>query len=282
PTLKKPYEPRIKISKTSVDGDPHFVVDFPLSKLTVCFNIDGQPGDILRLVSDHMGSGVTVNGELIGAPAPPTGHKKQRTYFRTITILVNKPQRYYLEITPNRVILDGGDRLVLPCNRSTVVGSQGLEVSVSANANVTVTIQGSIAFVILIHLYKKPAPFQRNHLGFYISSSKGLSSSCHGLLGQFLNQDARLTEQPAGLSQNFTHPPSSQPGRGSEPVLKVKERRVPVVWKQRKIYNGEEQVDCWFARNSAAKLIDGQYEDYLAAHPFDTETTFGLRESRGL
>lgn len=40
-----------------MDGDPHFVVDFPLSKLTVCFNIDGEPGDILRLVSDHLDSG---------------------------------------------------------------------------------------------------------------------------------------------------------------------------------------------------------------------------------
>ena len=127
--------------------------------------------------------GVTVNGELIGAPAPPGGHKKQRTYFRTITILANKPERSYLEITPSRVILDGGDRLVLPCNRSAVVGRRGLEVSVSANANVTVTIQGTIAFVVLIHLYKKPAPYQRDHLGFYISSSRGLSSSCHGLLG---------------------------------------------------------------------------------------------------
>ncbi|XP_013369205.1 PREDICTED: inter-alpha-trypsin inhibitor heavy chain H5 isoform X3 [Chinchilla lanigera] len=57
PVLKQPSDPRIKLSKTSVDGDPHFVVDFPLSKLTVCFNIDGQPGDILRLVTDHTGSG---------------------------------------------------------------------------------------------------------------------------------------------------------------------------------------------------------------------------------
>uniref|UniRef100_A0A8C9DIF8 Inter-alpha-trypsin inhibitor heavy chain 5 n=1 Tax=Prolemur simus TaxID=1328070 RepID=A0A8C9DIF8_PROSS len=276
PALEKPYEPRIKISKTSVDGDPHFVVDFPASRLTVCFNIDGQPGDILRLVSDHVDSGVTVNGELIGAPAPPNGHKKQRTYFGTITILVNKPERSYLEITPNRVILDGGDRLVLPCNRSVVVGSRGLEVSVSANANVTVTIQGSIAFVILIHLYRKPAPFQRNHLGFYISSSNGLSGGCHGLLGQFLHQEAELTEEPGGLSRNLTHPPSSQAPEPSEAVLKVKGRRVPVVWKQRKIYNGEEQVDCWFARNSAATLIDGEYRDYLASHPFDTEMTLGL------
>ncbi|XP_019500074.1 PREDICTED: inter-alpha-trypsin inhibitor heavy chain H5 [Hipposideros armiger] len=281
PALKKPYNPRIKISKTSADGDPHFVVDFPLNKLTVCFNIDGQPGDILRLVSDHVDSGVTVNGELIGAPAPPNGHKKQRTYFRTITILVNKPERSYLEVTPRRVILDGGDRLVLPCNQSVVVGSRGLEVSVSANANITVTIQGTVAFVILIHLYKKPAPYQRDHLGFYISNSKGLSGNCHGLLGQFLNQDARLTAEPAGLSKNATRLPLSMTGEGSEAVLKVKGHQVPVVWKQRKIYNGEAQIDCWFARN-AAQLLDGEYKDYLAAHPFDSETTFGLGLSRGL
>ncbi|XP_077025580.1 inter-alpha-trypsin inhibitor heavy chain H5 [Tamandua tetradactyla] len=278
PALKKPYNPRIKISKTSADGDPHFVVDFPLSKLTVCFNIDGQPGDILRLISDHMHSGVTVNGELIGAPAPPNGHKKQRTYFHTITILVNKPERSYLEITPHRVILDGGDRLVLPCNRSVVVGSRGLEVSVSSNASVTVTIQGSIAFVILIHLYKEPAPYQRNHLGFYISNSKGLSGNCHGLLGQFLNQEAKLTEEPAVLSKNLP----AQAGERPETILKVKGHRVPVVWKQRKIYNGEEQIDCWFARNNAAKLIDGEYEDYLASHPFDTEMTFGLGRPKRL
>ncbi|KAG8515883.1 Inter-alpha-trypsin inhibitor heavy chain H5, partial [Galemys pyrenaicus] len=277
PALKKPHNPRIKVSKTSADGDPHFVVDFPLSKLTVCFNIDGQPGDILRLVSDHVHAGVTVNGELIGAPAPPNGHKKQRTYFRTITILVNKPKRSYLEITPNRVILDGGDRLVLPCNHSVVVGSRGLEVTVSANANVTVTIQDTIAFVILIHLYKKPAPYQRNHLGFYISNSKGLSSHCHGLLGQFLNQDAQLAEMPVQPSKNLISLSPSLPdlSETSEAVLKVKGHQVPVVWKQRKIYNGEEEIDCWFTRN-AARLLDGEYRDYLATHPFDSETAFGL------
>ncbi|XP_011357960.1 inter-alpha-trypsin inhibitor heavy chain H5 [Pteropus vampyrus] len=210
PALKKPYDPRIKVSRTSADGDPHFVVDFPASGLTVCFNIDGQPGDILRLVSDHTGSGVTVNGQLVGAPAPPGGHKKQRTYFQTITVLVTKPARSYLEVTPHRVILDGEDRLVLPCNQSAAVGSRGLELSVSANASVTVTIQGTIAFVILIHLYRKPAAYQRDHLGFYVASGRGLSGSCHGLLGQFLNQEARLTGAPAQLSPNSTGPAPPQ------------------------------------------------------------------------
>ncbi len=34
------------------DGDPHFVVEVPHSKLTVCFNINGEPGHILRLVTE--------------------------------------------------------------------------------------------------------------------------------------------------------------------------------------------------------------------------------------
>ncbi|XP_019399291.1 PREDICTED: inter-alpha-trypsin inhibitor heavy chain H5 [Crocodylus porosus] len=274
---KQQEKQRIRISKTSADGDPHFVIDFPSSKLAVCFNIDGQPGDILRLVSDHKESGVTVNGQLIGAPAPPSGHKKQRTYFSTITILSNKPGRSYLEITPTKVILDDGERLILPCDQSTVVGSSGLEVSVAANSNVTVTIGGTISFIILIHQYKNPAPYQRDHLGFYISNSKGLSTRSHGLLGQFLYHEVKLVQDPPGrsaqlLGQNQTEEPKPGPGN----MLKVKGRLVPVVQKQRKIYNGQQEVDCWFAKNNADKLIDGVYKDYLASHPFDTGTGVGM------
>ncbi|NXB11464.1 ITIH5 inhibitor, partial [Cnemophilus loriae] len=271
---------RIKISKTSADGDPHFVIDFPSSKFSVCFNIDGEPGDILRLVSDHKESGVTVNGQLIGAPAPPNGRKKHRTYFSTITILSNKPERSYLEVTPKRVILDDGERLVLSCGRSAVVRSRSLEVSISAYSNITVTIRDSISFVILIHHYKKPAPYQRNHLGFYISNSKGLSSDSHGLLGQFLNHEVKLLQESLNTSrqeagQNQTEALKANPTN----TLKVKGRLVPVVWKQRRIYNGQQEVDCWFAKNNADKLIDGSYKDYLASHPFDTGTSFGTINS---
>ncbi|NXE69640.1 ITIH5 inhibitor, partial [Calcarius ornatus] len=271
---------RIKISKTSADGDPHFVIDFPSSKFSVCFNIDGEPGDILRLVSDHKESGVTVNGQLIGAPAPPNGHKKHRTYFSTITILSNKPERSYLEITPKRVILDDGERLVLSCGRSAVVRSRSLEVSISAFSNITVTIRDSISFVILIHHYKKPAPYQRNHLGFYISNSKGLSSDSHGLLGQFLSHEVKLLQESLNTSrqevgQNQTEALKANPTN----TLKVKGRLVPVVWKQRRIYNGQQEVECWFAKNNADKLIDGSYQDYLASHPFDTGTSFGTINS---
>ncbi|KAM4569289.1 inter-alpha-trypsin inhibitor heavy chain H5 [Odontesthes bonariensis] len=255
---RRPVKKSITISKTSADGDPHFVVEFPLSKLTVCFNINGEPGHVLRLVSDHKHSGVTVNGKLIGAPAPPGSHKQQRTYFSTITIVADHPKRAYIEVTPKKVILDGRDRIVLPCHSTVTVDSGVLSVAIVGNLNVTVTVGGNISFVILLHQYKNPAPYQRDHLGFYIGNSKGLSRNCHGLLGQFLYEEVGLAELPA---QGDTTP---------SPVLKVKNRSVPVVHKSRRIYSGTQSVDCWFARNNAAKLIDGQYEDYLMSHMFDT------------
>uniref|UniRef100_H3D524 Inter-alpha-trypsin inhibitor heavy chain 5 n=1 Tax=Tetraodon nigroviridis TaxID=99883 RepID=H3D524_TETNG len=232
----------------SADGDPHFVVEFPLSKLTVCFNINGEPGHVLRLVSDHASSGVTVNGKL--------SHKHQRTYFSAITVVVDRPRRAYIEVTPKKVILDGRDRMVLPCHSTVTVDSGVLSVSVAAKANVTVSVGGNVSFVVLLHQYKNPAPYQRDHLGFYVGQSKGLSPRCHGLLGQFLHEEVALAQLPAGGEAT----PSA--------VLKVKGRSVPVVQKSRRIYGGTQSVDCWFARNNAAKLIDGQYEDYLRSHMF--------------
>jgi len=131
----------------------------------------------------YVSSGVTVNGKLIGAPAPPGSHKQQRTYFSTITIVADHPKRAYIEVTPKKVILDGRDRIILPCHSTVTVDSGVLSVAIVGNLNVTVTVGGNISFVILLHQYKNPAPYQRDHLGFYIGNSKGLSHNCHGLLG---------------------------------------------------------------------------------------------------
>ncbi|XP_078409096.1 inter-alpha-trypsin inhibitor heavy chain H5 [Cetorhinus maximus] len=273
----------IVVSKTSADGDPHFVVDFPLSKLSVCFNIDGQPSDTLRLVSDHEGSGVTVNGQLIGAPAPPNGHKKQRTYFSAITIIVSKPSRSYIEITPHKVIFDSRDRFILSCDKTIEVECEGLAVSVTAHSKVTVTIQEYTSFVILLHQYKNPAPYQRDHLGFYILNSKGLSSNAHGLLGQFLYSELQITETTTNTTgparqqtQAGAQTKGSEGSKGPAIMLNIKDRLVPVVKKQRRIYNGQHQVDCWFAKNNAINLIDGSYKDYLVSHLFETTTSSAI------
>ncbi|TSK13144.1 Inter-alpha-trypsin inhibitor heavy chain H5 [Bagarius yarrelli] len=264
----------VPIART--DGDPHFVVDFPLSKLAVCFNINGEPGNVLRLVTDHKYSGVTVNGRLIGAPPPPGSHKQQRTYFSSIIIVVDKPRRSYIEVTPRKVIVDGLDRLILPCSSSFAVDNKHFAVAIAANANVTVTIQGTIQFIILMHIYKNPAPYQRDHLGFYIANSKGLSKDTHGLLGQFIYQEVTLIQLPGNttaakgndLQDVKISQGNPEPGHMA---LRVKEHTVDVVQKSRHIYFGTHTVHCWFARNNAERLIDGHYKDYVVSHMFDTE-----------
>ncbi|XP_051544819.1 inter-alpha-trypsin inhibitor heavy chain H5-like [Myxocyprinus asiaticus] len=272
--IRKPAKKSVTLSKTSADGDPHFVVDLPHSKLTVCFNINGEPGHILRLVTDHKYSGVTVNGALIGAPAPTGSHKEQRTYFSTITIIADKPNRSYIEVTPQKIILDGRDRMILPSSSSISVETTNLAVVFIANTNLTVTIQGTIKFIIVFHHYKNPAPYQRDHLGFYIANSKGLSKNTHGLLGQFLYEDIGLTQLPGNFSMAVENSTQETLGKNvtlpSYPALKVKNRTVTVIKKSRRIYSGKQTVDCWFAKNNAAKLIDGQYNDYVVSHLFDT------------
>lgn len=85
------------------------------------------------------------------------------------------------------------------------------------------------------------------------------------LPGQFLYEDVGLAELSGNATATGDHSTSSR-----SPILKVKGRSVPVVQKTRRIYSGRQSVDCWFARNNAAKLIDGQYEDYVVSHLFDT------------
>ncbi|XP_037098644.1 inter-alpha-trypsin inhibitor heavy chain H5 [Syngnathus acus] len=254
---RRPAKKSLTISKTSADGDPHFVVDFPLSKTAVCFNINGEPGHVLRLLSDHKFSGVTVNGKLIGTPPPAGSRKRRRTYFSSIAVVVDRPRRAYVEVTPTKVILDGADRLVLPCHSSASVESGALSLAIVGGRNVTLRIGARVALVVLLHLYKNPAPYQRDHLGFYIQDSEGLSPGCHGLLGQFLHQEVSVVEGEAG-------------DRPSSALLKVRGRSVPVVRKSRRIYGGAHSVDCWFAGNNGAKVVDGRYEDYVASHMFDT------------
>uniref|UniRef100_A0A3P8WV99 Inter-alpha-trypsin inhibitor heavy chain 5 n=1 Tax=Cynoglossus semilaevis TaxID=244447 RepID=A0A3P8WV99_CYNSE len=248
PEIEKPERKDL-----STDGDPHFVVDFPLSKLSVCFNINGEAGHVLRLLSDNGHSGVTVNGQLIGAPPPPDSHKLHRTYFGSITIVLDRPRRTYIQVTPEKVILDGPDRLILPCDSSAEVTTGALSLSIVEKTKVTVTLGGGIGFVVLLHRYRNPEPYQKNHLGFYISNSQGLSEHSHGLLGQFLHQEVGVVKRP---------------GQGE--VLKVKGRPVPVVQKSRRIYGGVEKVDCWFVKNNGHKLIEGRYQDYVMTHMFDS------------
>lgn len=41
----------------SVDGDPHFIIQVPQKDDAICFNIDEDPGTVLRLIQDPITGG---------------------------------------------------------------------------------------------------------------------------------------------------------------------------------------------------------------------------------
>ena len=51
----------------SVDGDPHFIIQIPEKDDAICFNIDEDPGTVLRLIQDP----VTGGGHGLGPGALP-------------------------------------------------------------------------------------------------------------------------------------------------------------------------------------------------------------------
>lgn len=51
----------------SVDGDPHFIIQVPEKDDAICFNIDEDPGTVLRLIQDP----VTGGGHGLGPGALP-------------------------------------------------------------------------------------------------------------------------------------------------------------------------------------------------------------------
>ena len=41
----------------SVDGDPHFIIQVPQRVDAICFNVDEDPGTVLRLIQDPITGG---------------------------------------------------------------------------------------------------------------------------------------------------------------------------------------------------------------------------------
>lgn len=58
-----------------------------------------------------------------------------------------------------------------------------MDLLVSKDRSLTVTLRDSVQFVILLHKVWEKHPYHQDYLGFYTLDSHLLSPSAHGLLG---------------------------------------------------------------------------------------------------
>uniref|UniRef100_A0A8C8SSW9 Inter-alpha-trypsin inhibitor heavy chain family member 6 n=1 Tax=Pelusios castaneus TaxID=367368 RepID=A0A8C8SSW9_9SAUR len=215
---------------TSLDGDPHFVVQLSGSLETLCFTLDGHPGDVLQLVTDPA-KGLSVHGHLIGAPARPGSEDRLRTYLDGIVVLVGPPRlRYAITVTLQGVALKGEGALDLPFGHPAWVSHPGLGIRVGLGANVTLQLGTGLEFVVQRHQYGHPSYLQRDHLGFYVVDGSGLSAQAHGLLGKGGLWDSYLCDSPIHLRSDAwgCGPATRQDGGARIPPFLLK--LSPIYW----------------------------------------------------
>ncbi|XP_015671350.1 inter-alpha-trypsin inhibitor heavy chain H3 isoform X1 [Protobothrops mucrosquamatus] len=246
---------------TSVDGDPHFIIDIPQKEDHLCFNIYEDPGKILNLIRDPS-TGITVNGQLIGNKQSRNDAQPQNSYIGRLGIL-SEELNLKLEVTPEKIILYNGTKqmtftwldevtLLHPTLTFKIIRKKSLEVSMGEGAT----------FVIVLHRAWRRNPKHGDFLGFYTLDSHRLSEHTHGLLGQFFH--------PINFTILEVHP-GSTPEKPDATML-VKNHQLTVTRGWQKDYTEDSKhgknVPCWFIHNNGEGLIDGTYTDYIVSSLF--------------
>uniref|UniRef100_A0A674DN74 Inter-alpha-trypsin inhibitor heavy chain H3 n=1 Tax=Salmo trutta TaxID=8032 RepID=A0A674DN74_SALTR len=246
----------------ALDGDPHFMIELPEQEDALCFNIDDRPGTIFNLVRDQL-AGILVNGQTIGdKKVAPDG--KVNAYFGRFGI-VHQGLGVRLEVTTHDITVsqDGKQAKLLWSDTASLKGAN-LDLQVTKDRSLTVTLRDSVRFVVILHKVWKQHPYHQDYLGFYTLDSHLLSPSVHGLLGQFYHgvqfevRDMRPGEEPEKPDATM--------------LVKGQELTVTRGWQRDfrwDVKNGEN-VPCWFIHSNGNGLIDGNHTDYIMSGLFKT------------
>uniref|UniRef100_A0A8D0I3K9 Inter-alpha-trypsin inhibitor heavy chain H3 n=1 Tax=Sus scrofa TaxID=9823 RepID=A0A8D0I3K9_PIG len=245
----------------SVDGDPHFIIQVPEKDDAICFNIDEDPGTVLRLIQDPV-TGLTVNGQIIGEKRSSQDSQPRKTYFGKLGI-ANAHLDFRIEVTPERITLwNGAAQSTFSWLDTVMVTQDGLSVMINKKKNMVVSFGDGATFVVVLHQVWKKQPNHHDFLGFYVVDSHRMSTQTHGLLGQFFH--------PFDFKVSEIHP-GSDPTK-PDATMVVKNHRLTVTRGSQKDYRKDAsigvKVACWFVHDNGQGLIDGIHSDYIVPDLF--------------
>uniref|UniRef100_A0A8C0JPI1 Inter-alpha-trypsin inhibitor heavy chain H3 n=1 Tax=Canis lupus dingo TaxID=286419 RepID=A0A8C0JPI1_CANLU len=240
----------------SVDGDPHFIIQVPQKDDAICFNIDEDPGTVLRLIQDPI-TGLTVNGQIIGEKGGDSNSKTRKTYFGKLGI-ANAHMDFRMEVTPEKIALwNGAAQSTFTWLDTVTITQDGLSVTINRKKNMVISFGDGVTFMVVLHQVWKKHPVHQDFLGFYVVDSHRMSAQTHGLLGQFF--------QPFDFKVSDIHP-GSDPTK-PDATMVVKNHRLTVTRGSQKDYRKDvnigTKVACWFVHNNGQGLIDGVHRDYI-------------------
>ncbi|XP_062969931.1 inter-alpha-trypsin inhibitor heavy chain H3 isoform X6 [Cynocephalus volans] len=244
-----------------VDGDPHFIIHVPERDDAICFNIDEEPGTVLRLIQDPV-TGLTVNGQIIGDKKGSPDSKTIKTYFGKLGI-TNTQMDLRIEVATEKITLwNGAAQSTFSWLDTVAVTQDGLSVMINRKKNMVVSFGDGVTFVVVLHQVWKKHPVHQDFLGFYVVDSHRMSVQTHGLLGQFFH--------PFDFKVSNIRP-SSDPTK-PDATMVVKNHQLTVTRGSQKDYRKNAtigtKVACWFIHNNGEGLIDGVHTDYIVPDLF--------------
>ncbi|KAI4888239.1 hypothetical protein NFI96_031477 [Prochilodus magdalenae] len=246
----------------TVDGDPDFIIELPNKNDALCFNIKDKPGTIFNLVKDPL-TGTIVNGQTIGDKKVDPANKGS-TYFGRFGIIHEKFGIRLMISTQEILVSQHGKQAKLLWSDSSSIKGLNMDLLVTKDRSLTVTLKNSVKFVIILHKVWKKHPYHQDYLGFYTLDSHLFSQKVHGLLGQFYNG------VQFEVSDLFPGKDVDKP----DAFMFIKGHRLVVTrgWQKdyRKDVKDGENVPCWFVHDNGTGLIDGDIRDYIVPGLFKT------------
>ncbi|KAJ0036348.1 hypothetical protein NQD34_005025, partial [Periophthalmus magnuspinnatus] len=259
----------VRVFSSSVDGDPHFVLQLPKLHESLCFTVDGRAKDVLRLLEDP-DRGIIVDGHLVGAPSKPGAEDRPRTYFDRLVIAMSTggSADILISVSLDSVVLEGEGRDKLPVNQQGSITRQEVTVTVDNHHSCWIELSRNVRFLVLFHYYKHPSYLQMAHLGFYITNGQGLSHNTQGLLGQFQHTDMTVTRlknhQEANANTNRSNPKDPTVSRG---VLRWGQQHMRVTLQDKTLKDSVQRRHsgkCWVVpKAEVERLLGHPYESYV-------------------
>ncbi|XP_072304744.1 inter-alpha-trypsin inhibitor heavy chain H6 [Eucyclogobius newberryi] len=260
----------VRVFSSSVDGDPHFVVQLPKLHESLCFTVDGRAKDVLRLLEDP-DQGIIVDGHLIGALSKPGAEDRPRTYFDRLVISTSTggSADILISVSLDSVVLEGEGRDKLPVDQQGSITRQEVTVTVDNHHGCWIELSRNVRFLVLFHHYRHPSYLQMAHLGFYITNGQGLSHNTQGLLGQFQHADMTITrlrhQQEATASRSGPRDPAASRG-----ILRWGQQHLRVVLQDKTLKDSVQKRHsgkCWVVpKAEVERLLGHSYESYVVDH----------------
>ncbi|XP_005448421.1 inter-alpha-trypsin inhibitor heavy chain H6 isoform X1 [Oreochromis niloticus] len=254
---------------SSVDGDPHFVVQLAKLHQNLCFTVDGRANDVLRLLEDPERN-IIVDGHLMGAPSKDGAEDRLRNYFDqlTISVVTGNSGDIMITLTLDAVVVEGEGRDTLPINQQGSVTRQGVTVTVDNHQSCWIELAEGVQFLVLFHHYKHPSYLQSAHLGFYITDGRGLSDSTQGLLGQFQHADINITVVKDHVDEGLHRVRKEEIlARG---ILRWGSEQMPVTLQDKTLKDSVQKRhrgSCWVVpKTEIERLLGHSYESYVVNH----------------